>query len=71
MQTSMTKIMLWYQAEMGPSCADPQCGVMVVGPAANSSLHQPGLGVGQVGCHEIQGLLKLPGAPGQLPGLVA
>lgn len=44
---------------------------MVVGAAANSSLQQPGLGVGQVGCHEIQGLLKLPGAPGQLPGLVA
>lgn len=66
-----------YQAEMAPSCADPERVVMVAGaaaacgPAAGSCLQQPEVGVGLVGCLEAGSLLKLHGAPSQLPGLVA
>lgn len=41
------------------------------GPAAGSCLQQPEVGVGLLGCLEVGSLLKLRGAPGQLPGLAA
>lgn len=70
-------LVLSYQAEMAPSCADPEHGVIVVGaaaacgPAAGSCLQQPDVGVGLAGYEEVGSLLKLHGAQGQLPGLVA
>lgn len=75
--TPMIKVKGWIQAVMSRLCVDIEVEVKVAdwgsafGSETDSAPQRKEAAPGQVGYPQLEGLLPVPGVPGQPPGLVA